>query len=461
MAVTRRDELAARDGVDVARLAKHGAGSALFTALVLAGLGLVLAMSVHFRARWDLTRQSANSLSPKSIAAVDTLQHPVEVWALFKERDPKRESYWDLLQLYKRRSGNVAVQFVDPNQRPAIVRDLGLSEQDQSALKDGVTVVRRADRRVVFRGRTEEEVTNAILEVGSDARRVVGFIRGVGERDSESTADAGLSRAVEALHGEYYDLENVRLDSGIPEEVTVLIAAGPQAPLPPDQAARLSAWLEAGGRLLVLLDPDHDPGLADALERWGLRSTWVKVVDRQQNLRSQPELPVLTDFSQHPIVKGFSRSLPIALPLAVAVEEFEPKDPAVFHQTLAKTSAYSEGLDRDGGRVAGPFALAAAAWKDLEQNGQKIGETRIVLVGDVLFATNAYLSEQANRDFFLNTVGWLSRARGLVAIRENRLAGQKLSLTVRDFALLRLCVFAPALAMIAAGVVVFWRRRGL
>src|SRR5262249_28674820 len=168
VALVRREDLAARDGVDVRRVAREGAGSLVYTLLVLASLGLILAAAIQFRTTWDLTRKHANSLSPKSEEALAALTSPVKIWALFKPRDPKRQEYWELLRLYALRSGKVTFEFVDPNARPAIVQSLKLSPEDQSALKDGLSVAVRGDRKVVFRGREEEDLTNAVLEVGSE-----------------------------------------------------------------------------------------------------------------------------------------------------------------------------------------------------------------------------------------------------------------------------------------------------
>jgi ABC-type uncharacterized transport system involved in gliding motility auxiliary subunit len=461
VALTRREDLAARSGVDLGRMARRGAGSLVYTAVVLGAMALAVGVAARFRTTWDFTAQHTNSLAPKTVEALAGLADPVSIWALFKERDIRRESYWELLQSYRRRSDKVRVEFVDPNTRPGIVQTLGLSKEEQSALKDGLTVVTRGPRKVVFRGREEEDVTNALLEVGADERRVVGFIRGAGESDPASTADAGVSSFVEALRHEYYEVVDVRLDAPIPGEVNVLVAAGPRNPIPKADLDRLAAWLDRGGRLLALLDPEFDSGIGEVAARWGLRPKEIKVFDRAQGLRGESDVPLATDFSRHPIVRGFSASLPLAFPLPVAVEDFEPGDPRVFHEFLVRSSRNSEGLTPQGTREGGPFTLAAASYKTLNPGAADSGETRVVLVGDVAFASNAFLPEQANRDFALNSVGWLARAKGFVAVRERTKAGQEISMRRGDFRIFRLIVAAPSILVIAAGLAVFLRRRGL
>lgn len=457
MKPTRREDLPAAEGVDVLRRARAGAAAATFTVLVLATLVLVMLLATRFRTTWDFTRQGANTLSPKTREALAALDSPVAIRGLFRDNDRKREMYWELLQRYRRASRLVSVEIFDPNARPGDFEELDLAAVDRDTIRNGVSVVVSGDRKAIFRGVTEEDVTNAILEAGSQAPAVVGVLRGYGERDVDATSDAGMSRAKGALLQEYYRIVDVRLDAPIPEEVVALVAAGPRAPIPRADLDRLSAWLTAGGRLLVLSDPQAPSGVLAVAESWGLRALRIQVLDRRNNLRGQPEIPLAAEFTKHPIVRGFGLGMPLAFPLPSAVETFEAGDPAVFREALARTSAVSEGVSDEGARAQGPFALAAAAYKP-DSAGR---ETRVVLVGDVAFATNAFLGESANRDFLLNCVGWLTRSRGQVSIRPSPLAGQMLRLTPQDGAIFQVMAAGPPLLVIAIGVAVHLRRRRL
>lgn len=461
MPSVRREDLEAREGVDFARRARLGFGAIVYTLLVVAALALVLGVAIHFRKTWDFSRQGQNSLSQKTLDALASLDQPVSVHGLLKDSDRRREGYWDLLQLYRRASDKVRVEVFDPNARPAALASLGLSAEDRNAIKDGVSVAVAGARKVAFRGMAEEDVTNAILEAGSTAPRVVGFVRGYGERDPGSTADAGMSRARDALKAEYYDVADVRLDVPIPPDVTTLIVAGPQAAAPRADLDRLAAWLEAGGRLLLLVDPQYDAGFGEVASRWGVRAKDLRVLDRRDNLRGQPEIPLAKDFSKHPIVRGFGAGMPLALPLPAAVEDFEPGDPAVFHEALVQSSAFAEGLTPAGSREQGPFALAAASYKAIEASGRREAETRVVLVGNAAFATNGFLAESSNRNFFLNCVGWLSRSRGLVTIRRQPLQGQTLTISRGEFRIFEALVVLPPALVVVFGLIVFYRRRGL
>jgi ABC-2 type transport system permease protein len=446
--------------IDPVSRARQGLSCAIFTLLVLFGLALCLGISHYVRSSWDLSARRANSLSPQTVLALTGLDEPVAIHGLFRDADRRRDGYWDLLQLYRRRSSAIDVEVFDPNARPGALAALGLSSAERNAIGDGLSVAVSGDRRVVFRGVNEEDVTNAVLEAGSTVPRVVGFLRGYGERDPDGTADAGMSQAKDALAAEYYDVVDVRLDTPIPDRVTLLIAAGCQTAIPKPDLDRLGAWLAEGGRLLVLTDPGDEP-LSAVVARWGLRRMPLKVFDRRSNLRGQPEIPLATRYSQHAIVRGFSAAFPLALPLAEAVEDFEPDDRSVYHERLVSSSGDAEGLTPAGTREQGPFALAAAAWKSIAKSTGGTAETRVVLVGDAAFATNGFFAEAGNRNFFLNCVGWLSRSRGLVSIRPAPLNGQVMALSRRDLVTMQALFATPIGCVVLFGLGVFFRRRGL
>ena len=457
MSVRRRDEIEARSGVDRARMAREGTGSIVYTLLVLAAFGMVGAFSLKFNQSWDFSTQGRNSLSPQTLDALRRLETDVDVKAMFTAKQRNREDYWQLLQRYRDASPHVRVEFIDPIARPGAVKDLGLDLTDEAARRDGASVVVRGGRKLVFRGIKEEDVTNAILEVGSEKPRVVGFIRGFGEAEPESAGDTGLKQIVDSLRSEYYSAKDVVLSKGIPTDVTLLIAVGPRVAIPPAELETLSRWLSDGGRLLALLEGGRDGGLAPVLKPWGLELETRSVLDPRENLNGQPEFLRITDFTQHAVVRGFGKQLPVALPIATAVRHFEPEDPKIFHDTLFHSSRFSESADAEGKRSQGPFDLGAAAWEDL--GGGK--ETRVVLIGDADFPSNAYQAVAANRNLFLNCIGWLSRAEGRVSIRTQPLGGQTVELGAMGVRGIFLVLFGAPLLVVLVGVVVFLRRRGL
>ena len=466
MALRRREGLEAREGVDVGRAARRSAGSFVYVAAVVAALAVVIGISARHRVSWDATQFDANTFSPQTLEVLHGLDRPVRIVALFTDSHPERQGYWERLQSLRRESDRLSVEFVDPVAQPGAVRSLGLEAGEFGSRRDGVTVVLRDDRRVVVRDTKEESLTNAILEVGTGEKRVVGIVLGYGGPDPESSADRGLSKLVEAMRAEYYEVVGVQITSGVPPAVNALVFAGTEARIPDDDLEALAAWMESGGRLLALLDPgaDEATGLRDLLARYGLRLGDQQVLEPQStfNRNGNSEFVRAVEYTDHAIARGFGANLPTEYPIVSSVEHFEPGDPTVFHDALVRSSRYSVGLNRDGTREQGPFDLAAASWKRLpgERNGVE-REIRAVLFGDSDFAVNAYLALGANRNLLLNAVGWLTQARGLVTIRRMPLEGQTITIDANEDRWIRLGVFAAPLLVLLTGVLVLLRRRGL
>jgi ABC-type uncharacterized transport system involved in gliding motility auxiliary subunit len=466
VALRRRESLDSREGIDKGRMARESVGSIVYVLAVVAAVAVVLVISSRLRVPWDATRFGENTLAPQTVEILKGLEAPVKLVGLFTDKHPERQGYWERLQAFKRESGRLEVEFVDPIERPGAVRALGLDVEEFGSRRDGVTVVVGSERKMVVRDTKEESLANAILEVGSGEKRVVGFVLGYGEPDPTSPSDRGLSRAVEALRAEYYDVREVRLAAGIPSDMKVVIVAGPAAPIPPAEIEVLGSWLDRGGRLLALLDPgtDEGSGLGTLLERYGLRLDGAQVLEPQSsfNRNGNPEFVRAVEYSRHGVVRGFGVNLPSEYPIVSAVSHFEPGDPTLFHEGLVRSSRTSVGIAPDGMRRQGPFDLAAVSWKRLPAApGKTETEVRVILFGDSDFAVNAYLPLGANRNLFLNSVAWLSQARGLVTIRRMPLEGQTIALDLAEYRLIRIGVFAAPLLVLFAGIVVLLRRRGL
>ena len=131
----------------------------------------------------------------------------------------------------------------------------------------------------------------------------------------------------------------------------------------------------------------------------------------------------------------------------------------VFHDALIRSSIVSSVVS-DELAVDGPFDLAAASWR--REAGEGLDrETRIVIVGDSDFASNQYLYYRANRNFLLNSLGWLSREASLVSIRRESLGDQTLDVTLADRSAIVAAAYAAPVLMVLLGTVAFLRRRGL
>jgi len=87
------------------------------------------------------------------------------------------------------------------------------------------------------------------------------------------------------------------------------------------------------------------------------------------------------------------------------------------------------------------------------------GKSSLVVFGDSDFATNAYFQQQANGNFFLNTINYLAEEEDLISIRPKQVDDRRLTLTQADVStLFYLVVIAIPLLVVILGVVIFFKR---
>ena len=84
----------------------------------------------------------------------------------------------------------------------------------------------------------------------------------------------------------------------------------------------------------------------------------------------------------------------------------------------------------------------------------------IVVVGSSSWVANSFLGFNGNRDLFLNMVNWLSSDEELISIRPKDPEDRRLAMSRSQMAMIfYTSVLLLPLAVIAAGVSVWWKRR--
>lgn len=398
--------------------------SALAYCLVALAIAVSLEM-IGFRhnLRLDLTPHAEQSLSPRTKRVLRSLKRPVEV-TVFYERGKRLELREDLLR-YRYESPRFRFRLIDLDKHPGLARQHRITAYGQ-------TVVACGRRRVVINYPSEEQLVNAILKVTNPRQPVVYFLSGHGEKDPEDDDEKrGYSGICDSLETENYAVKGLRLFGGrpVPEDASVVVVAGPERPLLPEELRSLGRYLDRGGRLLAMVDPGADvPGLRRWLASYGVVLREDIVVDKKNHPAGGDELtPVIPLYRDHPITRGFR--LATVFPLVRSVRlNYEVKGP-VDQQTLALSTPQSwaerdlraalSGRARFDGGVdeKGPIPVAVALQLRLEK-GQREG--RLVVFGDSDFVTNAWLNRLGNRDLFMNAVNWLRGEETLIAVRPRR-----------------------------------------
>jgi len=436
----------------------------------LTGLAGMLAMlqvlAAHANWRLDLTPEKRFTLSEHSRRLLAGLDHDVQVIAFLRADDPRNREVADLLERVRAASQRVRFSLVDVNRNPAVARQYGVDTY-------GSMVVESDGRRKEFSNPREDLLMAAILQVTRPSRKVVYFVTGHGEQDlANANRDRGYSGVRAALENEFYDLHVLSLlgEAAVPADASLVVVAGPRKDLLPGEVLALGAYLERGGGLLVLVDPEAAPTLAAFLSRYGVQLGDDVVVDSENRLFAGDYLTMVVPglSAEHPVSAVMSapplfsqaRSVRVGAARAgIRAIEFVHAAPSSFatpETGVLRTGIASFEAQRD---QRGPVPVGVAV---LAENPAPTPPTRLVVFGDSEFANNFFLDYLGNKDLLVNTVNWIAGEESLVGLRTpKRTPGvSQFFVSARQgrLAFILGTVVQPAI-FLAMGVVVFVRRR--
>jgi ABC-type uncharacterized transport system involved in gliding motility auxiliary subunit len=474
------------------RQMKYGTNTFVLVVVVLLILGGVNYLVDRHTKRFDLTENQRYSLSDQTRKVLQGLEDEVTITYFQRERDMGQGQ--DRLREYQALTDRLEIEFVDPIQNP------GKAQAFDVRGPWPILIVQRGDKRERISNDSEQDITNALIQVTREGTKAVCLVEGEGERSTQDTSERGFSGAEKALEDSQYEVKDVFLlrERKVPEECTVLVVAGPEKDLAPEAISPIREFVDSGGKALVMLDPPLDgsfPHLKGLLKEWNIEAGDDVVVDISgmgQIFGASELYPLVMEYPHHAITKDFR--LMTLFGLARSMQAGEGTVEGVTAQDLAKTSPQSwaettlklqgELKYEEGSDHLGPVSVAALATiktnppepkaepgseegGDSKADGENEdeGETpapegRVVAVGDVDFASNQLLGFQGNQDFFLNTVAWLAEDADLISIRPKEPENQSLFLSrqVQQNVAWVALVLLP-LFFVVAGVVTWWRRR--
>jgi len=210
----------------------------------------------------------------------------------------------------------------------------------------------------------------------------------------------------------------------IPSEYSVLVIAGARREMAASEVKLIERYLEHGGCLLYLAAAQVTTGCETLLKSWGIEVTSFVAVSGQTLTGSDI---VISSFSDHEITRNLNNaSVVFGAPACLKVINLTGKDESVDltrSMLLAQSDvsgwgeshpeSYPRRFDSTS-ELAGPVIVAAVAERGgLVSSDVAYKPTRICVIGDVNFVMNRALSGRANanRDLFMNAVGWLAGVR--------------------------------------------------
>jgi hypothetical protein len=392
----------------------------------------IVAAGYVYNVRWDLSTGDRFTLSDHAHEVLSRIDKPVKIRAFIRTEDGRNPFIRDLLWQVSRENPNIEYDIVDVNRNPAMAAQYGVSSY-------GSTVVESDGKRADFSNPTESLLMSALLKVRQEPKKIYS-LTGHGECPIDNTdRHVGCSLMSSALSMESFRVEKLSLmgSAEIPADADVIMIAGPKSDLLEVEIASLSAWLERGGKLFVMIDPFRAPALVAMLGGHGVEVGANIVIDQENRLAGgEPWSTVLSDNNRTHLVTSTLKAPPLfSLAASVTGRADEAKRREVT--TLLKSGARSwASFDPDiargsearfvaGRDVNGPIPVAV----DVSEPAPKAAEagtmTRILVFGDSEFASNRFLDYLGNKDLFVNAVNWLAREDALIGNRPQQKAPGK------------------------------------
>jgi ABC-type uncharacterized transport system involved in gliding motility auxiliary subunit len=501
--------------VDVATRRRILFGSTLGVAALLVLALALIANYLSFRhyQRWDWTRSHLYTLSAKSLSIVKALDRDVDVVVFMDDQSPTYEPTKELLSRYSAASPRIHVSFVDPLRNPAqaqrmvekyqiqraavvfesgkdkrVVDATDLAEYDYSAMEQG-----GARQMKGFKG--EQKFTGALVDLTEAKKPAVLFTTGHGEPSLDAMDGRGFGRLQQFLGTDNFTIEEWASlgKNAVPPNTDLVVVAGPTQPFVRPELDLLSRFLQGGGRVLVLVEPNlaesghvGDTGLSAWLAEWGVKMQDDIVVDPANQLPFFGAETIYTaNYGTHPITDALRQArVPVVFSLARSVVAgTAPKGASIAE--LVQTSAEGWGevdldkltqVEKGPQDVPGPVGLGVA----LELNAPpppapptdegmpapppppapKGPRGRLVVYGDADFATNAQLDQPGNATLIANTLNWMVERESHLGIAPKEPEQVHLSLTPQERRqdMLLVVLGLPAAAL-AAGIFITVRRR--
>jgi len=445
--------------------------SAILNIVLVAGV-LIIANVIAFRyggREIDLTREQTHSLSPLTLNQLASLDRPVTFHLVFGRGSRafrQLDRIGQLLDLYRGiRPELIRIESVDPFTDLSRLEDLARRAPDLAAMQGGGVLIEYGegdDARFVSVGgremfdqplversgqnigrfettfRGEDAVTSALIRIREGRAAKVAFTTGHGESNLDDLdpngSGLGIWKARLMANG-CEVIETNLLREPVPDDVELLVIAGPKEAFKPQEVARLKAYSDQGKPVLALLGNLEPAGLDDYLRSFNLELGSGLVIDPQLNFNRNLQLVfcMLGEGVNHPIIDALGAGRAVLIPNGAPIEilgaaprpgqqdERQPinrdlipfpilkSGPRSWAETNLKDPRprFDQGEDRPG-----PVVVAAAV-------GERTSETsadadpatlkpRLVLISSRAAAENLVQGiEPTNLDLAMSAASWL------------------------------------------------------
>ena len=448
-----------------------------FFVLVAVIAGLIFQLSREYNIEFDWTSSSRHTISEASAKVLEKLESELKItsYATSGELSNVRHDINGIIKRYQKESEHIVIEFIDPRLNPQQTTELGITI-------DGEMIVEYKGRSEHLKDLSEKSITNSIYRLLRNTERQILFITGHGERNPLGQANHDLGLFTNNLSNKGFNIAPLNMGKtlSIPVNTSVLVIASPLVDYLPGETKLIKEYVEAGGNLLWLIEPDKTELLKDLAAYLQIKPVKGLIIDLDNGLLGNDPTHVLGQYFEHAITNSFSTTQTIFPQVAGlditakpdwSIDAFVQSMPRSWLETgkIEGAVKYNEASDVSGPLPFG-FAITRMTGEAIEENGEDKEEQeaktstqhqqRIIIMGDGDFLSNTYLGLLGNLAMGESIFNWLAHDDDFIDIPPTNAISSSIAVTEMHMAILGLVfiLLLPAL-LIGSGFFIWLKRR--
>lgn len=444
--------------------------NSFFVVLFLVLISLVAYLTYQYHYSRDITQGNRNTLTEGSKNVLKQMQGPITM-TVFASKDNTangetfRRDMSNFIARYQRTKPDIKVTFISPAEEPKLTQEAGIKVEGE------VVVEYNKRTEHILPPFAEQEMTNLLVRLSRSNQRPVMYLDGHGERNLLGVKNHDIGEFGKQLESKGFKFANpdLTIAQDVPSNGSMLVIASPQVNVSEVEAAKIKAYLEAGGNLLWLLDDNNLRGLESVAEYLGLKVSPGMVIDTTAaQYGADAKVAFASLYGEHAITKNF-----MLRTLFPEARQVDAKDSFENGWQVSKLVEVAPNGWLENGKIGkkvsfddkedvrGPINIAVALERKYGKKGQ-----RVVVFGNANFLSNTFITNGGNLDLGVNVINWLTGDDNLITIQP--MVQKDINMTIPSTgmgALVALVIgygfqiILPALFLILGFVIWFKRRK--
>jgi ABC-type uncharacterized transport system involved in gliding motility auxiliary subunit len=456
----------------------RGANAVVLSAAVI-GIFLILTIFLNSVKGFqvDLTKNKSFTLSDQTITTLKNLDKDIHIIAFTNsgQNTFATRQVTDMIQEYKKHTNKITYDEYDMLKQPSMAKQYGVDSGGTLVFESGAQKKlvnfyevfipgQQQDGSYQFSG--EEKFTQAINSLSSTEKYPVYVLSG-----HQEIPLAQMNVLKSSLEGENYTVNELNLlrDGKIPADAQMLLLLGPQNDLSDKETELINAYLKDKGKIYVALSFNKDmatkwKNIDAIMNAYGVKDEHAVAIEPKQTTLYDP-LTIIPEYGSHAITQKLSEyNLLTMMTLSISLNaNADNKDWTTTALLNTTNKAYGETdinlltqskTTQDANDVKGPLHLGYA----VESADKK---PKAVILGSSNFLVDQEIQNQGNKDFAMNSMGWLQEKKDQITIRPRQGDAYQEALMTPAKAntiFYSTIILLPLLFLLIGGFI-WWRRR--